>query len=88
MCPKASVVRPEAAVRPSAAVVRPGRPYRPAAVHKRLRILGSVPLRFLYSRRGDSKPRGLAYIIIIIYYSWNGGRAEAVCAGGKGVRMR
>ena len=26
--------------------------------------------------------------IIIIYYSWNGGRAEAVCAGGKGVRMR
>jgi hypothetical protein len=25
---------------------------------------------------------------IIIYYSWNGGRAEAVCAGGKGVRMR
>ena len=27
-------------------------------------------------------------IIIIIYYSWNGGRAEAVCAGGKGVRMR
>jgi hypothetical protein len=29
-------------------------------------------------------------IIIIIYYlfSWNGGRAEAVCAGGKEVRMR
>ena len=26
--------------------------------------------------------------VIIIYYSWNGGRAEAVCAGGKGVRMR
>jgi hypothetical protein len=25
---------------------------------------------------------------IIIYYSWNGGRAEAVCAGGKRVRMR
>jgi hypothetical protein len=25
---------------------------------------------------------------IIIYYSWNGGRAEAVCAGGKGVRLR
>ena len=25
---------------------------------------------------------------IIIYYSWNGGRAKAVCAGGKGVRMR
>jgi hypothetical protein len=22
------------------------------------------------------------------YYSWNGGRAEAMCAGGKGVRMR
>ena len=26
--------------------------------------------------------------ISFIYYSWNGGRAEAVCAGGKGVRMR
>ena len=26
--------------------------------------------------------------IIIISYSWKGGRAEAVCAGGKGVRMR
>jgi hypothetical protein len=25
------------------------------------------------------------YVIIIIYYSWNGGRAEAVCAGGKEV---
>ena len=25
--------------------------------------------------------------IIIICYSWNGGRAEAVCAGGKGVRF-
>ena len=30
----------------------------------------------------------LEHFIIIIYYSWNGGRAEAVCAGGKGVRMR
>jgi hypothetical protein len=27
-------------------------------------------------------------LLFIIYYSWNGGRAEAVCAGGKGVRMR
>jgi hypothetical protein len=32
---------------------------------------------------------GAVYLfIIIIYYSWNGGRAEAACAGGKGVRMR
>jgi hypothetical protein len=41
----------------------------------------------------DVVPAGIWYvaskfIIIIIYYSWNGGRAEAACAGGKGVRMR
>ena len=33
-------------------------------------------------------PKTQITIIIIIYYSWNGGRAEAVCAGEKGVRMR
>ena len=39
--------------------------------------------------RHDAAHRGKRIIIIIIiYYSWNGGRAEAVCAGGKGVRMR
>ena len=27
-------------------------------------------------------------ILLFISYSWNGGRAEAVCAGGKRVRMR
>ena len=26
--------------------------------------------------------------VLLSYYSWNGGRAEAVCAGEKGVRMR
>jgi hypothetical protein len=40
-----------------------------------------------------SIPAGLAFalsiiILLLFYYSWNGGRAEAVCAGGKGVRMR
>ena len=30
----------------------------------------------------------LSTLYLFIYYSWNGGRAEAVCAGGKGVRMR
>jgi hypothetical protein len=31
------------------------------------------------------KNRQVLRCFIIIYYSWNGGRAEAVCAGGKGV---
>ena len=26
--------------------------------------------------------------VLLFHYSWNGGRTEAVCAGGKGVRMR
>ena len=33
-------------------------------------------------------PRKRSTQIIIIYYSWNGSRAEAVCAGEKRVRMR
>ena len=37
---------------------------------------------------GDGEVTSTVIIIIIIYYSWNGGRAEAVCAGEKRVRMR
>ena len=43
----------------------------------------------LVMQGGEEADGTLVYLfIIIIYYSWNGGRAEAVCAGEKGVRMR
>ena len=43
---------------------------------------GSALSTFVPLKVGETLPT------TIIYYSWNGGRAEAVCAGGKGVRMR
>jgi hypothetical protein len=41
-----------------------------------------------FIKANSCRSKGKEERIIIIYYSWNGGRAEAVCAGGKGVRMR
>ena len=51
-------------------------------------VIGHIMVHAMYVIGYIMRACNVMYVIIIIYYSWNGGRAEAVCAGGKGVRMR
>ena len=53
-----------------------------------IRIPASQHLRRMGATATPVRSSTFCTNFYFIYYSWNGGRAEAVCAGGKGVRMR